>query len=726
MAFHVNDTERPNPSRTNMNTFISSQLLNDAEWQHALQQGFQPEDCNESPASRLRHEIGEGMKAEMEEIEQIAHNPEAPTFDNTILAFSRSGNRLERAATVMYNLQSAETDDELNDMTEEMAPLLAEHSNNIMLNDALFRRVKQVYEQPDESLTAEDRMLLQKTYEGFERSGATLDEAGKEEFRRISRELAEASVQFSNHLLKETNSFLLHIEDEADLEGLPEMHRHTAAQEAASRSMKGWVFTLKAPSFMPFMTYSARRPLRERLYMAYHTRCCTEGGNNNLPIVERMLNLRRQKALLLGYGNYADYTLRRRMAGTPEAVYKLLDQLIEAYRPHAQREVDEVETFARKTEGDDFKLMPWDFAYYSQQIKKARFDYDPDMLRPYFELSQVEKGVFGLATRLYGITFEADPTVPVYHPDVTAYRVFDSGHRYLALLFTDFFPREGKKGGAWMTNYRDEHCDLPSHMQVTPDNSVRPVVSVTMNFTKPTAERPALLTLDEVETFLHEFGHALHGIFAMTHHASLSGTSVYWDFVELPSQFMENYAVQPEFLHTFARHYQTGEPLPQSYIDRILQVRNFHAAYNCMRQVSFGLLDMACHTITTPIADSLEAFEQKAWSPAQLLPAVPGTCMLTSFSHIMSGGYAAGYYSYKWAEVLDADAFSMFQQHGLFDRATADSFRQHILSKGGTQPPMDLYRQFMHREPTMSALLRRDGLPPVEQDKGLRRQQANK
>ncbi len=693
-----------------MNTFISSQLLDDAEWQHALQQGFQTDECNDSPAARLRHELLEGMKAERQEIEQIAHNPETPTFDNTILALTRSGNELERAETVMYNLKSAETNDELNDMVEEMAPLLAEHSNNIMLNEALFRRVKQVYEQPDESLTAEDRMLLERTYESFERSGATLDEAGKKEFRRISRELAEAGVQFSNHLLKETNSFQLHIDDEADLEGLPEMHREAAAQEAASHGMGGWMFTLYAPSFVPFMTYSARRHLRETLYRAYHTRCCTKSENDNLPIVEHMLDLRRQKAQLLGYANYADYTLRRRMAGRPEAVYRLLDQLIEAYRPHARREVDEVAAFARQTEGADFELMPWDFAYYSQLVKKARFDYDPDMLRPYFELSQVKKGVFGLATRLYGITFEADHTVPVYHPDVTAYRVYDSAHRYLALLFTDFFPREGKSSGAWMTNYRNQHCDLPSHMQVTPDNSVRPVVSVTMNFTKPTAERPALLTLDEVETFLHEFGHALHGIFAMTHHASLSGTSVYWDFVELPSQFMENYAVQPEFLHTFARHYQTGEPLPQSYIDRILQVRNFHAAYNCMRQVSFGLLDMACHTITAPISGPLEEFERKAWSAAQLLPAVPGTCMLANFSHIMSGGYAAGYYSYKWAEVLDADAFSLFRQHGLFDRATAESFREHILSKGGTQPPMELYRQFMHREPTMQALLRRDGL----------------
>ncbi|MGM9688493.1 MAG: M3 family metallopeptidase [Alloprevotella sp.] len=693
-----------------MNTFISSQLLSDAEWQHALQQGFQTEDCAETPAVRLRHEILEGMKAEMKEIEQIARNPEPPTFDNTILPLSRTGCELERAATVMYNLQSAETNDELNGMVEEMAPLLAEHSNNIMLNEALFRRVKLVYEQPDENLTAEDRMLLQRTYEGFERSGATLDDAGKEEFRRISRELAEASVRFSNHLLKETNSFMLQIDDEAELEGLPEMHREAAAQEAASHGIGGWVFTLHAPSFIPFMTYSARRSLRETLYRAYHTRCCTAGENNNLPIVERIINLRRQKAQLLGYANYADYTLRRRMAGTPEAVYKLLNQLIEAYRPHARKEVDEVAAFARKAEGAGFELMPWDFAYYSQQIKKARFDYDPDMLRPYFELSQVKEGVFSLATRLYGITFEADREVPVYHPDVTAYRVFDSEHRYLAMLFTDFFPREGKKGGAWMTNYRDEHCDLSSHMQVTPDNSVRPVVSVTMNFTKPAADRPALLTLDEVETFLHEFGHALHGIFAMTHHATLSGTSVYWDFVELPSQFMENYAVQPEFLHTFARHYQTGEPLPQSFIDRIRQVRNFHAAYNCMRQVSFGLLDMACHTITGPISGPLDEFERQAWSAAQLLPAVPETCMLTNFSHIMSGGYAAGYYSYKWAEVLDADAFSLFQQHGIFDRVTADSFREHILSKGGTQPPMELYRQFMHREPTMQALLRRDGL----------------
>lgn len=658
----------------------------------------------------IREAILKGIEEEDAEVNAICSNEEQATFANTIVALSRSGNTLERATTLLFNLTSAATSDELDALANEMSPLLSEHSNNIMLNPELYRRVKEVKDNAPADLTPEDRMLLDRTYEGFERAGANLSEEGKKEFRRISKELSAATLRFSQNVLKETNAYMLHLTSEEELDGLPEMHRNAAAEEAKERNLDGWVITLHAPSFRPFMMYARSRDLRKQIYLAYNTLCTHEGDHCNFPIVERIVNLRRELAQLLGYKDYASYALRRRMAQTPERVMQLLNDLMAHYEAPARAEVERIEEFAQSLEGEDFKLQPWDFSFYAHLLGKKLNDYDPDRLRPYFELSKVKEGVLGLATRLYGITFHKNTDIPTFHKDVEAYDVADRNGEFLAVLYLDFFPRANKQGGAWMTSYREEECIEPSATKVTPANSVRPHVSVTTNFTKPTSTTPALLTLDEVQTFLHEFGHALHGIFAMTHYAALSGTSVFWDFVELPSQFMENYAVEPEFLSTFARHYQTGEPLPEAYVEQIRRQRNFNAAYACMRQVSFGLLDMAYYQFTTPFHGPVPEFEREAWKQAQMLPTVDGTCMSVQFGHIMSGGYAAGYYSYKWAEVLDADAFALFKEQGIFNTHTAESFRAHVLSQGGTEHPMKLYVAFRGQEPTIDALLERDGI----------------
>lgn len=640
----------------------------------------------------------EGMAREDAEIARIVENPAPPTFENTIVAMEHTGELLDRATTVMYNLLSAETNDELEMLAQEMSPVLSEHASGIMLNERLFARVKAVRDAAPQ-LDDEDRMLLDKTYEAFERSGATLDANGKKRFREIKSELSQLTLQFSQNNLKETNAFTLHITDRSDLSGLPELQIEQAARTAREQDKDGWIFTLQAPSYQPFMTYADNRELRRQLYTAYNTKCTHDNAWCNFDIVARIVNLRRELAQLLGYDSYADYVLKRRMAENTENVYQLLRRLMAEYKEPAQREVEAVAEIARREQGDDFVLQPWDFSYYAHKLQVERFDLDAEMLRPYFELSRVQQGVFGLATRLYGITFKENKAIPVYHPDARAYEVFDADGSYLAVLYTDFHPRSTKQGGAWMTNYKEEW-----------DGTNRPHVSVTMNFTQPTADKPALLTLSEVETFLHEFGHALHGIFAGTRYRSLSGTNVYWDFVELPSQFMENYAVEKEFLQTFARHYKTDEPIPDDLIRRIVAARNFNVAYACMRQVSFGLLDMAYYTLSTPFDADIRTFEENAWSEAQLLPRLPEACMSVQFGHIMAGGYAAGYYSYKWAEVLDADAFDFFKQNGIFDTETAQRFRRNILSQGGTRPPMQLYRAFRGQEPDIDALLRRNGL----------------
>ncbi len=649
--------------------------------------------------------IREGMNEEDREIERITDNTEPPTFENTILALENSGALLERVTTVFFNLMSAETCDEMDALAEKMMPELSEHSNNISLNPKLFSRIKQVYAQKESlKLTAEEEQLLQKTYDGFMRNGADLSDSDKEIYRKLSAELSSLTLKFAQNHLKETNSFELVLTDKNELEGLPESTVEAARHAAEEKGKKDcWMFTLQAPSYVPFMKYSAKRGLRKKLYMAYNTQCTHANEYNNTEIVKRIVNIRMEMAQLLGFKDFADYVLRKRMAENSGNVYKLLNDLLDAYSPAARKEVEEVEKLARETEGENFILMPWDFSYYAEKLKDRKYSLNDEELRPYFELGKVKQGVFGLATRLYGITFKENKEIPVYHPDVQAYEVYDKDGSYLAVLYADFHPRAGKRSGAWMTSYKEQWTDAEG-------NNSRPHVSITTNFTKPTSDRPALLTFSEVTTFLHEFGHALHGIFANTRFKSMSGTNVYWDFVELPSQIMENFATEKEFLSTFARHYVTGEPIPEELIRRIIDSSNFNAAYACLRQVSFGLLDMAWYTRTSPFEGNVKAYEKESWTKAQTLPQPDETCMSVQFGHIMSGGYAAGYYSYKWAEVLDADAFSLFQEKGIFNSKVAQSFRDCILSKGGTEHPMTLYKRFRGQGPTIDALLRRNGI----------------
>lgn len=655
----------------------------------------------------------EGIKRDDELIEKITNNPEKPTFDNTII-YREEGKEhyysvLDKVSTAFFNLLSADTNDEMDQLAQKIQPMLTKHANDVTLNPKLFERIKYVHRH-HRKLTPEEKVLLDDTYKGLVRSGALLDDKGKERLRQLTEEAGMLSLQFSQNLLKENKAFQLHITDENDLDGLPESAREAAALNAKEQEKEGWVFTLDFPSYNPFMTYSTRRELRRRMYMEKNTVACHGNGEDNREICKRLINLRREMAQLLGYKTYADYVLERRMAENKKNVYRLLDQLIDAYMPTAVKEVEAIEKFARKTEGKDFKIEPWDFAFYSHKLKLKKYNIDAEMLRPYLQLDKVIDGVFGLANRLYGITFKENKDIKVYHPDVKAYEVFDNDGKYLAVFYADFYPRQGKQGGAWMTQYQGQFIDRKGV-------NVRPHVSVVMNFTKPTDDKPALLTLGEVETFLHEFGHSLHGMFANTRFESMSGTNVRWDFVELPSQFMENYAVEKEFLRTFAFHYETGEPLPDELIDRIVKSRNYNAAYACMRQVSFGLLDMAYYTLKEPFDEDIKEFEKKAWKRAMVTKQTEGTCMTVQFSHIMAGGYSAGYYSYKWAEVLDADAFSVFKRNGIFDRETAQRFRDCILSKGGTEHPMTLYKRFRGGEPTIKALLKRNGIKGTQINK---------
>ncbi len=648
----------------------------------------------------------EGIRRSNEQIDKTINNPKKPTFDNTIIDKEDDTewyyDLLDRVSTVFFNLLSAETNDEMDALAQKMQPILTQHANDVRLNERLFERIKYVHRH-HRKLTPEEKMLLEDTYQGFVRSGALLDKEGKEKLRKLTEEASMLSLQFSQNLLKETKAFTLHITDKEQLAGLPDTAIEAAAQTAKEQEKEGWVFTLDYPSYSPFMTYSTQRDLREQMFMARNTLCTHDNSENNVGICKRLVNLRREIAQLLGYKTYADYVLKRRMASNTRGVYKLLNDLIDAYKPTAVKEREELLKMAKKAEGKDFVMKPWDSAFYSHKLQLKKFNLDAEMLRPYFELSKVIDGVFGLAHRLYGITFKENKDIPVYHPDVKAYEVFDKDGSFLAVFYADFHPRKGKQGGAWMTEYQGQFIDKKGE-------NVRPHVSVVMNLTKPTDEKPALLTLGEVETFLHEFGHSLHGMFANTRFESLSGTNVWWDFVELPSQFMENFSVEKEFLRTFAFHYQTGEALPDELIERIVKSRNFMAATACLRQVSLGLLDMAYYTQRNEFEQDIIPFEKKAWQKAILGKQLPQTCMTVQFLHIMSGGYAAGYYSYKWAEVLDADAFSVFKKNGIFDQETAQRFRDHILSKGGTEHPMTLYKRFRGGEPTIDALLKRNGI----------------
>lgn len=650
----------------------------------------------------------EGIRREDEQIEKIINNPDEPTFENTIIPEDEVKGRkhyydlLSRVESVFFNMLSAETNDEMDALAQKMSPILTKHGNDVSLNPKIFERVKYVYEHHGE-LTPEENCLLEKSYEGFVRSGALLDEAGKDRLRKLTEEASMLSLQFSQNVLKENKAYTLHITDEQQLDGLPNTAREAAHEATKEHGLKGWVFTLDAPSYGPFMMYSTQRELRKELYMARNTLCIKDNDTNNLELCKRLINLRREMAQLLGYDTFADYVMKHRMATKVENVYKLLNDLIEAYKPKAIEEREEVEALAKEEEGAAFKMEPWDLAYYSQLLKKKKYDLDPEMLRPYLELGNVIKGVFGLATRLYGITFKENKDIPVYHPDVKPYEVYDKDGSYLAVLYVDFHPRKGKRDGAWMTEFQGQWIERDG-------TNVRPHASLVMNFSKPTEDKPALLRLGEVETFLHEFGHSLHGIFANTRFESLSGTNVWWDFVELPSQFMENFAVEKEFLRTFAFHYQTGEPIPDELIEKVIASRNYGAATACLRQVSFGLLDMAYYTHKEEFTEDIISFEKKAWAPAIIDEQRMDTCMTVQFSHIMAGGYAAGYYSYKWAEVLDADAFSVFKKEGIFNQATAQRFRDNILSRGGTEHPMTLYKRFRGQEPTIDALKERDGL----------------
>lgn len=659
------------------------------------------------PFDLIRHEhYVPAFRASIEEglceTTAIASAGGIPGFANTIEALDRSGELLSRVSDVFYNLNNAETDARMQEIAREVAPWVSDYQNDILFNKALFERVRTVYAQRDAlALSPEQQTLLEKTYRSFARNGALLDEKGQARLREISRELSALSLKFQDNVLAETNAFLLHVTDEEDLAGLPETAREAAAELARERGLEGWAFSLHAPSFGPFMEYAAKRELRHRMYIAYAMRANQNNAHDNKEVLRRIANLRLERARLLGYATHAGFVLEERMAGKPERVNELLDQLLVAARPTAERELEEVRQLAASL-GAEGEVMPWDWAYNSEKLRKQRFDLDEEALRPYFELDAVKQGVFELTGRLWGLTYVRNERIPVYHRDVEVYEVYDADGSLLAILYLDFFPREGKSPGAWMTGFRSQ--------QKREGKDVRPQVSVVCNFSKPTKKRPSLLTFREMSTFLHEFGHALHGMMSDVTYAGLSGTSVYRDFVELPSMIMENWALEKEFLDLFARHYETGERIPDELVKKIIDARNFNAGYGILRQLGFGLNDMAWHDNTEPVGPDVLDFERRAMQPAALLPVVDHGMVSTAFAHIFAGGYAAGYYSYKWSEVLDADAFRVFRENGIFDKATAASFRENILSRGGSEHPMTLYMRFRGKEPSIDALLERDGL----------------
>ena len=635
------------------------------------------------------------------DIAAIVGNAQAPTFANTIEALEFSGRRLDRISNIFFNLNEAHTNDTMQALALELSPMLTEFSNDVSLDPKLFARVKAVYDRRESlGLNAEQRRLLEKTYKGFARSGAALSDGDKKIYRELTARLSELSLQFNQNSLAATNAFTLHVTDPAVVGELPDFVREGMAAEAKERGLDGWVVTLQIPSMVPFMTYSSNRALKEKLWRAYNTRC-VGGEFDNSAIVEEIADKRLQLAGLLGYETYADYVLEERMAESSPTVNAFLAELLDRAVEAARRDVETVAGYAR-AQGFDAELMPWDFGYYSEKLKHERYELSEELTKPYFQLENVRRGMFELANRLYGITLRENPEIPVYHPDVKAYEVFDADGSFLAVLYMDFFPRASKRGGAWMTEFRQQGVE----------NGVetRPLISVVYDFTKPTDRLPSLLTFDEVTTMLHEFGHALHGIFAAGTYPSLTGTAVYRDFVELPSQIMENWAYEKEFLDLFAVDYRTGEKMPAELIRRILDAKNYLAAYSHIRQVAYGLCDMAWHSISEPVKMPVVDFEKKAIARAQVLPYVDGQCTSTSFGHIFSGGYAAGYYSYKWAEVLEADAFSLFKEKGIFDRETAASFRENILSKGGSEHPMKLYVRFRGHKPDTQALFDKMGI----------------
>ena len=659
------------------------------------------------PFDKIRYEHYEeaielGMKEEMDEIARITANPDTPTFANTVLAIEQAGETLEVATTVLGNHLSALATDELHAIAERVMPRLTAHSNKIMLDKALFERVKHVWEGMDAAgLDEEQRMVTDKLYKSFTHNGALLDEKQKEDYDAITQELSLLSLTFEQNNLKDKNRFTLHVTDAGELAGIPDSIRALAADKARERGVDGWAFTLDAPMYVPFMRYAANRELRRRMYVAYNTISAKGDELDNKETVRRTVNLRRKVAGMLGYGTFAEYVLANRMAECTANVYAMLDTLADNYMPLAREEYERVKALARETDGLD-EVMPWDWSYYSEKLRKKEYDLDEEEVKEYFELNEVIRGVFGLATRLYGLTFKANAAIPVYADGVKAFEVYDGDGRFMAMLYTDFHPRATKQSGAWMTEYRPQWRDAAGDH--------RPHVSLVMNFNPPTDGKPSLLTHDEVNTFLHEFGHALHGMLSDVTYRSISGTSVYRDFVELPSQFMENYSTESAFLNTFARHYQTGEPMPEALIEKIKKAENFNVGYACTRQVSLAALDMAWHDRDEDFEGDVEQYEKQVFAKYAVLPQVEGTMMSTQFGHIFSGGYAAGYYGYKWAEILDADAFAKFKENGIFDQTTAQSFRDNILSRGGAEHPMTLYVKFRGRKPTIDALLKRNGI----------------
>ena len=636
------------------------------------------------------------------EIDAIVANEQEPTFENTIEAMEYSGKTLDQVAGIFYNLMEANTNDAMQATAEQISPMLTEYSMYVSLNNDLFQRVKAVYEKKDELGLEKDQLkLLEDNYKSFVRGGANLSDEDKALYSKWSEELSLVTLQFSKNVLAATNAYTLHVTEEADLAGLPEFVRTMAAETAAEKGLEGWAFTLQAPSYGPFMKYSQNRELRKQLWMAYNTRA-VGGEFDNTEIVKQIVDLRIKIANILGYETYADYALEERMAKTTPTVNEFIKNLLEPSLKYAKKDVADVLAYAKKNGFNDSKLMPWDFSYWSERYQEAEYSLNAEELKPYFQLESCIDAVFGLASRLYGVTFEELNNVPKYHEDVKVYEVKDADGSHLALFYADFFPRASKRGGAWMTEFRGQSIR----------NGVenRPFISIVCNFTKPTADAPSLITHDEFTTFLHEFGHALHGIFAEGRYGSLTGTSVSRDFVELPSQIMENWAFEPEYLNSFAKHYQTGEPIPAELIEKVVAAKNYLAGYAQVRQLHFGYLDMAWHTLKEVPAMSTIEFEEKTLAPYLVVPAAEGTCFSTAFSHIFSGGYSAGYYSYKWAEVLEADAFSLFKEKGIFNTEVSHSFRENILSKGSTDDADVLYRNFRGHDPQPEALMKKLGL----------------
>ena len=673
---------------------------------------------NEIKAEHYMPAFEEAMKQGLADINAIVNNPAAPTFQNTIEAYEKSGEMLTIVAGCFYNLTSSETNEQLQQIEMELSPKLSDYSSTIRLNEGLFRRIKAVYDQRGKlKLNKEQQKLLDDIYESFANNGANLSPEDKQTYRELTARLSQLTLTYGQNVLKATNAWTMLLTREEDLAGLNDDTRALLRANAEKKGLEGWLLDLKPTTYRPVMEDLDNRDIRRELYTAYNSRCI--GGEfDNTQIIIDIVNTRLALANLFGKQTYAEKSLHKTMAETPEQVYKLLDQLRESYMPAAKQEVEELQAFATAN-GFYATLQPWDWSYYSKKLKIEKYSVSDDDIRPYFELEAVKQGVFGLAKRLYGLTFKENKAIQVYNPEVTAYEVFDEKGKFLAVYYADFHPRDGKRGGAWMNDFQGQWMDGKKDH--------RPHIVNVMNFTRPTADKPALFTYDEVETFLHEFGHALHGMLTRCQYSALSGTNVPRDFVELPSQFNENFLGEKEFLDTFAKHYKTGEPMPQELIDKIKRAQTYHAAYACVRQLSFGYLDMAWHTLSAPFAvpadlttaEAVIKFGNDAMRPVQVLPDVPGTQMETAFTHIFSGGYAAGYYSYKWSELLDADAFSVFkaaqQKNGsIFDKKAADLFRKHILERGGTEPAADLYRKFRGGEPTINALLERDGIKAVE------------